>query len=86
MNKQQFIQKHCQRPDFDQSDVLMRITSNLSDLHIEKEFFTPEQMDTKLNAIKEYISDYRIMLKQEEMEKLHREQERQEFYDHLGRY
>lgn len=86
MNRQQFAQKHCQRPDFDQSDVLMRISSNLSDLHIEKEFFSPEQMDEKLNAIKEYISDYRIMTKLEEMNARHREQEMQEFHQHLGRY
>lgn len=86
MNRQQFAQKHCQRPDFDQSDVLMRISSNLSDLHIEKEFFSPEQMDDKLNAIKEYISDYRSMIKLEEMNARHREQEQQEFYSHLGRY
>lgn len=85
MNRQEFIQKHCQRPDFDQSDVLMRITANLSDLHIEKEFFTPEQMDAKLNAIKEYISDYRVMTRLEEMNTRHREQEMQEFYNHLGR-
>ena len=85
MNRQEFIQKHCQRPDFDQSDVLMRITANLSDLHIEKEFFSPEQMDAKLNAIKEYISDYRVMSKLEEMNARHREQEMQEFYNYLGR-
>jgi 23S rRNA maturation-related 3'-5' exoribonuclease YhaM len=85
MNRQEFAQKHCQRPDFDQSDVLMRISANLSDLHIEKEFFTPEQMDAKLNAIKEYISDYRAMSRLEEMNARHREQEMQEFYNHLGR-
>ena len=85
MNRQEFAQKHCQRPDFDQSDVLMRISANLSDLHIEKEFFTPEQMDAKLNAIKQYIFDYRAVTRLEEMNQRHREQELQEFYNHLGR-
>lgn len=85
MNRQEFAQKHNERPGFDQSDVLMRISSNLSDLHIEKEFFTPEQMDAKLNAIKVYISDYRMMTRLEEMNQRQLEQERQEFLDHLGR-
>jgi hypothetical protein len=78
MNKQQFIEKWNEEYGFSVSDVLLRINSNLSD------FQSGTLQD--LNGLKEYISDYRVMLKQEEMEKLHREQERQEFYDHLGRY
>ena len=78
MNKQQFIEQWNEEYGFSVSDVLLRINSNLSD------FQSGTLQD--LNGLKEYISDYRVMLKQEEMEKLHREQERQEFYDHLGRY
>ncbi len=86
MNKQQFIEKWNEEYGFSVSDVLLRINSNLSDLHIEKGFFTPEQMDAKLNTIKEYISDYRSLIKHEEMTQRYREDERREFYDHLGRY
>ena len=78
MNKQQFIEKWTEEYGFSVSDVLLRINSNLS-------YFQSGTLQD-LNGLKEYISDYRVMLKQEEMEKLHREQERQEFYDHLGRY
>jgi hypothetical protein len=78
MNRQEFIEKWNEEYGFSVSDVLLRINSNLSD------FQSGTLQD--LNGLKEYISDYRVMLKQEEMEKLHREQERQEFYDHLGRY
>jgi hypothetical protein len=86
MNRQEFIDKYHQECGFTTSDVLMSITSNLSDLHIEKGFFTPEQMDAKLNTIKEYISDYRSLIKHEEMTQRQREDESREFYDHLGRY
>lgn len=48
------------------NDVLMSITSNLSDLHIEKDFFTPNEMDAKINSIKEFIFDWRMVLRHEE--------------------
>lgn len=48
------------------NDVLMGITSNLSDLHIEKDFFTPNEMDAKINSIKEFIFDWRMVLRHEE--------------------
>lgn len=47
-------------------DILSRIQSNLSDLQIEKDFFTPEQMDEKLNAIKTFISDWKSVISEKE--------------------
>ena len=63
------------------NDVLMRVASNLSDLHIEKEFFTPNQMDEKLNAIKRFIFDWQSVLRMEKQEEI----EREEFLSHLGK-
>jgi len=65
MTLQEFETKHYERWTPSTVDVLMRVASNLSDLHIEKDFFTPQQMDDKLNNLKEYIFDYRIVLKQD---------------------
>tara|TARA_R110002050_G_scaffold193543_1_gene328546 strand:- start:1091 stop:1342 length:252 start_codon:yes stop_codon:yes gene_type:complete len=62
MNLQEFETKHHERFTPSTRDVLMRVASNLSDLHIEKDFFTPQQMDDKLNSLKEYIFDYRKVL------------------------
>ena len=66
------------------NDVLMRVASNLSDLHIEKDFFTPQQMDGKLNAIKEFIFDWQKVLRLEEQYDKYEEQEMKEFISHLG--
>lgn len=66
------------------TDVLMRVASNLSDLHIEKDFFTSEQMDTKLNNLKKYIFDYQSVLRMEEMYSKQEEVEMKEFLSHLG--
>ena len=62
MTLQEFETKHSERWTPSTRDVLMRVASNLSDLHIEKDFFTPQQMDDKLNNLKEYIFDYRKVL------------------------
>lgn len=62
MTLQEFETKHYERWTPSTRDVLMRVASNLSDLHIEKDFFTPQQMDDKLNNLKEYIFDYRKVL------------------------
>jgi hypothetical protein len=78
MNKQQFIEKWNEEYGFSVSDVLLRINSNLSD------FQSGTLQD--LNGLKEYISDYRSLIKHEEMTQRYREDERREFYDHLGRY
>jgi len=66
------------------NDVLMRVASNLSDLHIEKDFFTPNEMDAKLNAIKEFIFDWRMVLRSEEQYAKYEAQEIAEFNSHLG--
>jgi len=62
------------------NDVLMRVASNLSDLHIEKDFFTPQQMDGKLNAIKEFIFDWQSVLRTE----AEYDAQLKEFISHLG--
>ena len=69
MTKQEFIKTHREflpADLFTTNDMLMRVAANLSDLHIEKSFFTPEQMDQKLDSIKEYIFDYMDVLRNEE--------------------
>ena len=85
MIKQEFQEKYGERPSMETSDVLMRIASNLSDLQIEKDFFTPEQIDAKINALKTYISDYQTVIRAEEMSKRYYEQEMREFNAHLGK-
>ena len=62
------------------NDVLMSVASNLSDLHIEKDFFTPQQMDEKLNAIKEFIFDWQSVLRTE----AEYDTQLKEFISHLG--
>ena len=62
------------------NDVLMRVASNLSDLHIEKDFFTPQQMDEKLNAIKSFIFDWQSVLRTE----AEYDAQLKEFISHLG--
>jgi hypothetical protein len=86
MTNQEFQTKYGERATVETQDVLMRIASNLSDLHIEKDFFTPEEMDKKLNAIKAYIFDYKSVLRSEEMSRRYEEQEMREFHAHLGKY
>ena len=69
MTKSDFCQKHTESYPAEllqTTDVLMRIASNLSDLHIEKEFFSPEEIDQKLNSIKSYIFDYMTVLRIEQ--------------------
>jgi len=65
-------------------DVLMRVASNLSDLHIEKDFFTPNEMDEKLNTIKQFIFDWQKVLRSEERNSKYEKQEMDEFLSHLG--
>jgi hypothetical protein len=66
------------------NDVLMRVASNLSDLHIEKDFFTPNEMDEKLNTIKQFIFDWQKVLRSEERNSKYEKQEMDEFLSHLG--
>jgi hypothetical protein len=89
MTKQEFINKHGEflTPELlSTTDVLMRIASNLSDLHIEKTFFTPEEMDEKLNSLKSYIFDYMAVVRLEEQQARWAKQEEDEFNAHLGRF
>ena len=64
MTKEEFIEKYGDLKTSDIQDVLMRIASNLSDLHIEKNRFTPEEMDAKLNAMKKYIFDAKDVIRE----------------------
>ena len=84
MTKSEFCEKYGEWSTPTTNDVLMRIASNLSDLHIEKTFFTPEQMDEKLNSLKRYIFDYQSVLRSEEQYAKYEAQEMAEFISHLG--
>ena len=81
MTRFEFEEKYQTWSTPNTNDVLMRVASNLSDLHIEKEFFTPTQMDEKLNALKEFIFDWQSVLRMEKQGEI----EREEFLSHLGK-
>lgn len=67
MTKQEFYQKHREfSEDINTQDVLTRIAGAISNLHMEKNFLSPQEMDETLNGIKEYIFDYKDLLKAEE--------------------
>lgn len=67
MTISEFQNKYDQsKYEMNNHDILLRIQSNLSDLHIEKNFFTPEQMDAKLNSLKEFISDWKSVIREKE--------------------
>jgi len=82
MTKNEFIQKYGEMSMFDTQDVLMRIASNLSDMHLDKKMFSEEQMDQKLNVMKTYIFDYISVMRTEKQNAL----EMEEFNAHLGKY
>ena len=87
MTKSEFCKKHNEwqsAETLQTTDVLMRIASNLSDLHMEKHFFTPDQMDEKLNNLKKYIFDFHSVLRMEQRYDLYEKQEMAEFNSHLG--
>lgn len=87
MTKLEFCEKHNESytPETLQTtDVLMRIASNLSDLHIEKHLLTPDQLDEKLINLKRYIFDFHLVLRMEERYDLYEKQEMAEFNSHLG--
>ena len=87
MTKLEFCEKHNESytPETLQTtDVLMRIASNLSDLHIEKHLLTPDQLDEKLINLKRYIFDFHSVLRMEERYDLYEAQEMAEFNSHLG--
>ena len=69
MTRAEFCEKHKEFQSADgiyTTDVLMRIAGNLSDLHLEKDFFTSEEIDIKLNNLKEYVLDFKSVLRMEE--------------------
>ena len=63
MTLEQFKSKHKEWYPPSTNDVLMRVASNLSDLHIEKDIWTGQQIDDKLNSLKGYIFDYMDVLR-----------------------
>lgn len=66
MTRFEFEKKYHTWSNPNTNDVLMRVASNLSDLHIEKDFFTPNEMDEKLNSLKRFIFDWQEVLRSEE--------------------
>ena len=73
MKKSEFCEKYNESyssETLQTTDVLMRIASNLSDLHMEQHFFTSEQMDEKLNNLKKYIFDFDSVLRMEQLSQL----------------
>jgi hypothetical protein len=64
MTNQEFIQKY--KVDTDTLDVLTIIAANLSDLQVSLD----EDSRKKLNDIKEFIFDYRKIVRKEELQKL----------------
>ena len=73
MKKSEFCEKYNESyssETLQTTDVLMRIASNLSDLHMEQHLFTSEQMDEKLNNLKKYIFDFDSVLRMEQLSQL----------------
>lgn len=82
MTKQQFIEKYNESEYFDTQDVLMRIASNLSDIQeIEDLTLDPNH---KVNLLKEYIFDYKAVLRNEEMIARYQAQDEADFQNHLS--
>ena len=65
MTRTEFTNKYGEFFDVTNDEILLRVNSNLSDLHIETKIKSPEEIDEKLNALKTYISDFRSVLKTE---------------------
>jgi len=66
----------------------MRIASNLSDMQMY--LSDNKEMVEKMNALKNYIFDYKTVLRMEELNKIRKNREQQiemdEFNSHLGRF
>ena len=88
MTKQEFQTTYGEISLFDTQDVLMRIASNLSDMQMY--LSDNKEMVEKMNALKNYIFDYKTVLRMEELNKIHQNREQQiemdEFNSHLGRF
>jgi len=88
MTKQEFQTTYGEISLFDTQDVLMRIASNLSDMQMY--LSDNKEMVEKMNALKNYIFDYKTVLRMEELNKIRQNREQQiemdEFNSHLGRF
>jgi hypothetical protein len=88
MTKQEFQTTYGENPFFDTQDILMRIAANLSDMQMQ--FSDNKEMVEKMNSLKNYIFDYKTVLRMEELNKIRKNREQQiemdEFNSHLGRY
>jgi len=88
MTKQEFQTTYGEISLFDTQDVLMRIASNLSDMQMY--LSDNKEMVEKMNALKNYIFDYKTVLRMEELNKIRKNREQQiemdEFNSHLGRF
>jgi hypothetical protein len=88
MTKQEFQTKYDEMPYFETQDILMRIASNLSDMQMY--LSDNKEMVEKMNSLKNYIFDYKTVLRIEELDKIRKNREQQiemdEFNSHLGRY
>jgi hypothetical protein len=63
MTRDEFNKKYSERSYSDTSDVLMRIASNLSDLQHDT-----DNLSDKLNLLKEYIFDYKTVIRNEKLD------------------
>ena len=66
MNISEFISKHNETHSADTievNDILFRLSSNLSDLKFEQEFKSTEEVNEKIDALREYLSDFRSVMK-----------------------
>jgi hypothetical protein len=88
MTKQEFQTTYSENPFFDTQDVLMRISANLTDMQLQ--FSDNKEMVEKMNLLKNYIFDYKTVLRIEELNKIRKNREQQiemdEFNSHLDRY
>jgi hypothetical protein len=88
MTKQEFQTTYSENPFFATQDVLMRISANLTDMQLQ--FSDNKEMVEKMNLLKNYIFDYKTVLRIEELNKIRKNREQQiemdEFNSHLDRY
>jgi hypothetical protein len=68
MTREEFNKKWFERDYPDTQEVLMIIASNLSDFQHEIYFSNPDEIGKKMNTLKEYIFDYKTVLRKEELE------------------
>ena len=68
MTREEFNKKWFERDYPDTQEVLMIIASNLSDFQHEIYFSNPDEIEKKMNTLKEYIFDYKTVLRKEELE------------------